>query len=156
MASDFPAMLFHTGNEDQDTVMKTPKTGATFKPYALVVQDVSGGADDGTVDECGADPALILGLVMSAAVDANTPYGSKVPVVVLRGGQQVGLCVSGTLVAADEEKDFGIVKLASGNWALDRSDTVNTRFHVKRAITDRQIAIGHFLAANLQGDAVAS
>jgi hypothetical protein len=167
MASNFPAMLFFTDVEaGADTHMKNPAATATFRPYALVVQDVSGGAGDGKIDECGADPALILGVAMSAAIDPNSPYGyvnaatnlTKVPVVVLGPRMTVGLCVgSGTLVATDEEKDYGITKLANGNWSMDRSKTGATaRFHVSRVYVDRQIAIGHFLAANLQGDSIAS
>lgn len=169
MASNFPAMLFFTDVEaGADTQMKSPISTATFRPYALVVQDVSGGANDGKIDECGADPALILGVAMSAAIDANSPYGyvnaatnlTKVPVVVLNTRMTVGLCVgAGTLVQTDEEKDYGITKLSNGNWSLDRAKVTagtNTRFHVIRVYVDRQIAIGHFIAANLQSDAVAT
>jgi hypothetical protein len=169
MASNFPAMLYFTNVEGgADTQMKTPLSTATFKPYALVVQDVSGGAGDGTINECGADPALILGVAMSAAIDPNSPYGyvnaatylTKVPVVVLRPSMVVGLCVgTGTLVQADEEKDYGITKLANGNWSLDRTKVTagtNTRFHVTRVYVTQQIALGYFLATNLQGDAIAS
>lgn len=157
MASEFPGGLFFTNPESgYDVVMKTPKSTATFKKYALVVQDVSGGADDGTVDEVGADPALILGIAMADAVDANSPYDGKVPVIVLNTTMPIGLAITGTLTTAEEGKVFGLVKSAAGNWKLELAETTNTRFYVKRAIVDRQIALGHFLAANLQGDAVAS
>jgi hypothetical protein len=169
MASNFPAMLYFTNVEGgADTQMKSPISTATFRPYALVVQDVSGGGNDGTINECGADPALVMGVAMSAAIDANSPYGyvnaatnlTKVPVVVLRPSMAVGLCVgAGTLVAADEGKEFGITKLANGNWSLDRAKVTvgtNTRVVITRAYVTQQIAICHFLALYLQGDAIAS
>lgn len=157
MASEFPGGLFFTNPESgYDVVMKTPKSTATFKRYALVVQDVSGGADDGTVDEVAADPALIYGIAMADAVDPNSPYNGKVPVLAITPQFLVGLAITGDLTAAHEGKVFGVVKSAAGNWKLEVAETVNTRFYIKRAIVDRQIALGHFLAANLQADAIAS
>lgn len=164
--SDFRAFLYGTDQEHADTVMKPIKSGATFKSYALVVQDVSGGGSDGTIDEVGADPASVLGIVMSDAVDTNTPYINVVspatkmaPVVVLRPSVKVGMAVNAALLATDEEKDYGIVKLASGNWVVDKSETVNTRVHIHRAArldAGKELAIVTFLAANLQGDSIAS
>lgn len=165
MASEFPAMLYYTNPESgYDVVYKPVLAGQTFRPYAFVVQDVSGGAGDGTVSECGADPALILGVVMAAAVDPNTPYINPaspgtvvVPVTILTTHMTVGLASAGTLVAGNAGKDYGITKSAAGNWRLDIAKTgAAARVHVWRVDLEKQLALCHILAANLQGDAIAS
>lgn len=159
MASEFPAMLFYTNPEaGYDVTYELIGTGATFKAYALVVKDVGGGATDQQITECGADPALIYGVVMGAAVDANSPYPTgKLPVCKLKTQMTVGLASAGTLVAGNATKDYGITKSAAGNWRVDIAKTgASARFHITRVDVDRQIAFGHFLAANLQADAILS
>lgn len=156
MASEFPCMLFFTNPESgYDVTYETVLGTATFKPYALVVKDVSGGADDQKIDECGADPALILGVAMAAAVDANSPYPTgQVPVCRLNTTMLVGMAVAGTLAAANQDKAYGVVKSAAGNWKVDLSETAAAVFYIKRVDVTRQIAFGHFLASVLQSDAI--
>ncbi len=126
-------------------------SGQTFVAFALVTLNTS----TGEISECGADPATILGIVQSDAANAFL-YDNRVPVQVLDPNVEYGLCVTGTLAATDVGKVYGLVKNASGNWAVDLSDTTNTRVVIVRADVTNQLAHVQFLAANLQLDAIAS
>jgi|SRR5215831_4552967 len=158
MASDFP-IVYYTGPElGPMNLYFFPKSTATFKAEQLVVQSTS----DQTVDECGADPALILGIAKGNAADkflwADITNVGRVPVSVLNPAVRIGLCVSGTLVAASVGKTYGITKLASGNWAMDiaKQGGASDRVYVQAVDLTNQIAWVNFLAANLQADAIAS
>lgn len=158
MASDFPA-VYHTGIERGPMAkLYTVDSAATFVPHALVFLNTS----DQEIEECGADPALILGWSTGRAdqkfLNPLTPgaVGNRVPVEVISPEVEYGMCVNGTLAAGNTMKDYGVVKLASGNWAVDLSDTSATRVTIIGVNVAKQIAFVKFMAASLQGDAIAS
>lgn len=158
MASNFPIQYYTAVENGPMNLYFVPAPAATFKQAALLVQTTGAG----TVDECGADPALILGISKATAAD-KWLYGEfgvgtgRVPVSVLTPAVMIGLCVTGTLALANEGIDYGVTKNASGNWSCDVSKTgAAARFHVVRADVTNQIAWGYFLATNLQADAIAS
>lgn len=148
--SDFP-LIYMKNHNAYDMQYYKPAAAATFKAQVLVVLNTG----TGEIDECGVDPALILGIVHSTAA-AKFLYDNRVPVAVITSELMVGLSGVG-LIATDVGKDYGIAKNGtSGNWQIDRTETVNTRFHIDEVDIANQIAWGKFLAANLQGDAIAS
>ena len=55
-----------------------------------------------------------------------------------------------------QERLYGIARLSSGNWAVDTTDTSNTRVIVKRVDIANGVFYVNFVAANLQFDAIAS
>lgn len=150
MATDFP-ITYSANHNGYDMQYFKPAAAATFKAFSLVVLNTG----TGEVDECGADPALILGVAYSTAA-MKTLYDGRVPVAILTADFEVGLCSATTPIATDVGKDWGIVKLASGNWSLDHADAVNTRVHCYRVDIAQGIFWCRFLAANLQSDAVVS
>jgi hypothetical protein len=151
MSTNFP-MVYYTGIERGPMHMYfTPDTDASFDAFDLVFFDVA----DQTIDECGADPALILGKA-AAPNTLSWLYNGQVPVEIITPEVEYGMCVTGTLTAANQGIAYGIVKNASGNWAVDLSETSATRVWISRVDVDRGIAFVKFLAASLQGDGIAS
>lgn len=151
MASDFPAFVA-SGHDDYSVAEFAITATNAGKAGSFCYLDTT----PNTVTECGADPALILGL-MTGPYSARGIYpGGRMPVIILRDSVLVGLCSATTPTDAHLNRDYGIVKLASGNWALDISETVNTRAHVVRYDATAGIFFVNMLPANLQGDAVAS
>ena len=158
MSSNFP-IRYYTGTElgpMNQYFVPDATNGANIIPGDLVFQNTS----DQEIEECGADPALILGIAKGSYADKylwqNTAGVGRIPVSVLTPAVKIGLCVTGTLAASDAGKAYGIVKNASGNLSVDLSETVNTRVTIVEVDVTNQIAWVHFLAANLQYDSIAS
>ena len=156
MASDRP-IVYYTGVERGPMHLLFPiDASATFVAGALVFLNTS----DEEIEECGADPALIMG---KAGANASQKFLYKsaagldrIIVEVISPEVEYGMAVSGTLVQDNLAKAYGVVKLASGNWAVDLSDTSATRVTVVNVDLVNQIAWVKFLPANLQGDGIAS
>lgn len=151
MASDFPAFVAYN-HEDYDVGGFKHDAANAGKAGSLCFLNTS----DNEIEECGADPALILGL-MTGPYTARTLYpGARLPVIILNENVVVGLCSATTPADAHLTRSYGVVKLASGNWALDFSDTTATRVVVKKVDPVAGIFYVTFLPANLQGDSVVS
>lgn len=155
MASNFPIQVATAYPPDR--VRLFPVTaGQTFIAGALVV------LSSGTVSECGADPANILGIALApASVGLASPEsiygGDNIPVFVLTPNDTVFISSSTTPVFATHVGTaYGIVK--STNWLADISDTTNTRLVIIDVSNSPQQEgfYARFLAANLQLDAIAS
>lgn len=151
MASDFPAFVA-SGHDEYLVTDFVIASGNAGKAGSFCVLNTG----TNQIDECGADPALILGL-MTGPYAARTIYANgRMPVIILTDRVLIGLCSATTPTDAHLTRDYGIVKLASGNWALDISETVNTRMHVVRYDATAGIFFCLALPANLQGDSVVS
>lgn len=151
MASDFP-IVYYTGVEAGPmNEYFVPDAAQVITFGELVFQNVS----DQEIEECGADPALILGIAQGNSADKFL-WDGRIPVHVLSSAVLIGLCVTGTLVAANAGQEYGLVKKASGNWSLDISETTAKRVFVTKVDLLNQLAWVRFLAANLQNDGIAS
>lgn len=151
MASDFAAYVAQ-GHDQYESLNFAIKSTNAGKTGAFCFFDT---ATD-NVDECGADPALILGLMTGPYTSRTIYAGSLMPVICLTPGVILGLCSATTPVTAHLTRAYGIVKLASGNWALDISETVNTRCTVLRFDIPSGTYFVKMLAANLQLDSIVS
>lgn len=151
MASDFPAYVAYN-HEDYDVVACAIDAANAGKAGSLCFLNTG----DNEVEECGADPALILGLMTGPRTSRTIYPASKMPVIVLSDNVVVAMCSATTPSDAHLNRPFGVVKLASGNWAVDTGDAVNTRLVVKKVDAVAGIFYCVFLPANLQGDAVVS
>jgi hypothetical protein len=150
--ADFPMGMYQANHDGYDMQYYKPAAAAAFATHVPVVLNTG----TGEIDECGADPALILGLVHSNA-DMAFLYDNRVPVARFTPQFIIGLAVESGLVATDVGKDYGITKAASGNWLLDRAKTgASGRFHVVRADVTNQIAICVPIATYIQSDGIAS
>lgn len=117
-------------------------TGASFLEGALVV------AAAGEVDECGADPAAILGVALhDAGADPDT---AEVLVALATGESTFVMQGSSAPVAADEGVEYGVAKDGDGIWIVDKTETVNTRVVVEKVYLDREQFEVRVLAANRQ------
>jgi hypothetical protein len=110
-----------------------------------------------TLKRCGADPSLIAGIAEGASATWRllTP-NNKIPLRTLSPRCGVRMCSSTTLSEANVGVAYGIVRDANGFWAVDTTDTSNTRVFVYRVDTGANAAFVRFVAANLQFDAIAS
>lgn len=155
MASDFPLTVTENIEASQvDEYTPSQTAGETAaKSGELVLFDVA----DQLLKRCGADPALIAGVVegSSEAGRVLTPNG-KIPMRKLTPRVGVRMCSATTLSEANVGVLYGIARLASGNWGVDTTDTSNTRVVIYRVDTATNAAFVHFIAANLQFDAIAS
>jgi hypothetical protein len=134
------------------------------QPFEFVFFDTA----DNNVKECGADPALILGICLGAAPASTVgnqkpqPYGTnKVPVAVLTDNVVVGLSSTTTPSLAFKERAGGLTKVTSGTgrnfWQCDTSKTGGTsRFIIIDVDITNGIFYVRFKPANLQGQAVVS
>jgi hypothetical protein len=109
------------------------------------------------LERCGADPALILGVCegSSEAMKVLTADG-RIPLRVLTPKALVEMCSTTVPAQAHIGVLYGIARDANGNWAVDIGDTSNTRVIVVEIDIGRGAFYVHFIAANLQGDAIAS
>lgn len=167
MASQFPPFLAHAqapGSEPRNYEATFLSTD-TSQPFEFVFFDTA----DNNVKECGADPALILGLALSNAPAstllsgrAPLPYATnKVPVAVLRADTVIGLSSTTTPALSFVTRKFGLTKVTAATgrvfWQCDTSKTAGT---ARGVIVDIDITNGifyvNFLPANLQGQAVVS
>jgi len=149
--SDFPMGMYQAHHNAYDMQYFKPATAAAFRTHVPVVLNTT----TGEIDECAADPALILGLVHSTAT-MKWLYDNRVPVAMFSPEFLLGL--SGVApVATDVGKEYGITKAASGNWRIDKAKTGATgRVHVVRVDITNEVYICRVLAANIQSDAIAS
>jgi hypothetical protein len=149
MASDFPIQYYTGVERGQMNEYFTPHASAVFPIARLVVMD-----GDEVIDECGADPALILGISKGAAAD-KWLWEGRVPVSVISSQVEYGLCVgAGTLAATHVNTAVGLAKLASGNWSADLAEGSNTRFHITKVDVTNQIAWGKFISQYVQMDGI--
>lgn len=151
MATDFPAYVAYHHDAYEVGNFKVDSANAG-KAGSLCLINTS----DDEVEECGADPTLILGLMTGPYTSRTIYAGNKMPVIMLTPGVVVAMCSATTPLDAHLTRAYGVVKLASGNWAVDISDTTNTRLHVVRIDATAGIFYCKFLAANLQADAILS
>lgn len=115
------------------------------------------------IDECGADPALILGL-MTGPFTSRTIYpGQRMPVIALDDNVVIAMCSATTPADAHLERIYGITKLASGNWSVDTTKSAGTEAapgvaRVKVVKVDPVAGIFYckMIAQFLQGDSVFS
>lgn len=135
----------------------------TFKKGALVFCNTSG-----YIQECGADPALILGCAerdgqnnASAGVK-NQMVELAAPGVLFRGYLDTSASEgAGTTAQADLFKAYGVFKnAATGAWFVDKTDSTNDRVTIfefwdgdRQALGDvmHHVIFG-FLYANFQGN----
>lgn len=151
MASDFPAYVAYN-HEDYDVGAFAIDSANAGKAGSLCFLNTG----DNEVEECAADPALILGLMTGPYTSRTIYAGAKMPIIILSDNVVVAMCSATTPSAAHVTRPFGVVKLASGNWSVDTTDVVNTRLVVKKVDIAAGIFYCVFLPANLQGDAVVS
>lgn len=156
MASDFPACVtaeVEHGSEVQEFIPSQTGGETLAKAGELWYYDTS----DQKVKRCGADPSLIGGVseVSSEAARVLTPDG-KIPVRCLKPNGLVRMCSATTPAETHVGVLYGVVRLASGNWAVDISDTSNTRVIVRKVDIVNGVFYVNFVAANLQFDAIAS
>lgn len=124
-------------------------------------------ATGGEVNECGADPALILGMANEDANSGpghepanasqvlqvtNRQYRTSVtiagPSVIFRGELVNGDDVTIAPVLADLEAEYGITNAASG-WAVDKGNATD-RVHIVDIDIPNKIVYFKVLAANCQ------
>lgn len=158
MASDFPAYVaseYEHGTEVQPYIPSQTAGETAAKAGELMYYDTA----DQKIKRCGADPALIAGIaeVSSEAARVLTPDG-KIPLRLIKPNALVAMCSATTPAETHVgvATGYGIVRLSSGNWAVDIGDTANGRVMVKRVDIARGIFFVNFIAANLQFDAIAS
>jgi hypothetical protein len=158
MASDFPAYVTAEYEHGTEVMEFTPSTTAgetAAKAGELMYFDTA----TQTIKRCGADPALIAGIseVESEKARLLTENG-KIPLRLLKPNALVAMCSATTPAETHVavSTGYGIVRLSSGNWAVDTGDTGNARVFVVRVDIAKGIFFVKFMAANLQFDAIAS
>lgn len=156
MASDFPAHVAAEYSHGTEVMEFTPSQTAgevSAKAGELMYYDTS----DQKIKRCGADPSLIAGICegTSESWRTITPNG-KIPLRLLKTNALVRMCSATTPAETHVGVLYGVERLASGNWAVDITDTSNTRVLVKSVDIAKGIFFVTFIAANLQFDAIAS
>lgn len=152
MASKFPPFLA-SAKKDPIVLPFKPDAGETFLPLALVFYDT---ATD-TLKLCGADPALILGIALGSAASKTITPDSHIPVQVLDPDVIIGLSSPTTPAQSHVGDSFGILMDATTKyWQADPTDAGNARVVCVGINISLGIFYVRFLAANLQGDAIAS
>lgn len=158
MASDFPAYVcaeYEHATEVHEFVPSQTAGETAAKAGEFMYYDTA----DQKIKRCGADPALIAGIseVASEAARVLTPNG-KVPLRLLKPNALIAMCSATTPAETHVAvaTGYGIVRLSSGNWAVDISDTSNPRVFVKKVDIAKGIFFCSPMAANLQFDAIAS
>lgn len=157
MATDFPAYVAYN-HEDYDVGAYVIDAANAGKAGSLCFLNTA----DNEIEECGADPALILGLMTGPRTSRTIYPSSKMPVIILSDNVVVALCSATTPSDAHLTRIYGVTKLASGNWSLDTTKTgtegapATSRVKVHKVDITAGIFYVTFLATNLQGDAVFS
>jgi len=145
-----------------DIVELVYDSAEVFKAGALVVV-----ASDGELTECGADPAAIRGVALEPAARgpgfqmADSPVvitgrQNKVSIVAATPTQKFwGRGVNGgtdpvTPTQTMVNESYGVVKDSDGIWAIDISDTSNTRVTITRVDIENKLFQFKFLTANIQ------
>jgi hypothetical protein len=154
MASDFPATVTEgiEFSEVQEFIPSQTAGETAAKSGELVFYDTA----DQKSKRCGANPSLIAGIseVESEKARVLTPNG-KVPVRLLHPRCGVRMCSATTPAETHVGNTYDIARLSSGNWALVAT-TSNPRVTVYRVDINTGAFFVHFIAANLQLDAIAS
>lgn len=116
--------------------------GAEFTEGAAVVLTT------GEVDECGADPALILGFALHDAGADPDPSA----ILVALADANATFIMQGTSAPAltDVGVQYGIAKHADGQWIVDKTDVVAVRVIVEKVYLDREQFEVRVLPANRQ------
>lgn len=154
MSSSFRAYV--TRNIPGDVERFLPHTPTEFVKGDLVFLDT---ATD-TLRQCGADPALILGVAeVDAASSIIDPEG-RVPVRILTPDTVVAMSSASVFDAAQIGNSVDIVDTAPGIWRMLLT-TSNPRVLIRGGVPAAQSLDGtiwfvQFIAANLQFDAIAS
>lgn len=126
-----------------DAIELDTKSGSTFKRGALVLLD---GSED--VDECGADPAAILGVAAYPGDAAD--FTTKMLVFKASEGQKFWMSGSSNPAKSNINQSYGVAKDGDGIWYVDLTDGGNTRVYVHDVDTDRNLFKVSVLAANRQ------
>jgi hypothetical protein len=103
----------------------------TFRIGALVV------CTSGYLVECGADPALILGVASkagqnggSAGLKKQTVYLAHPDTLFVGNLDTSAAEGAGTTAATDRFLTYGVAKRASSHWYVDKTDTTNKRVRI--------------------------
>jgi hypothetical protein len=163
VASQFPPFIAHAQIIEEPRVYEATflSTDAS-QPFEFVFFDTA----DNNVKTCGADPALILGLLLgnapaSVLSQKPQPYGTnKAPVAVLTADVVIGLSSTTTPSLAFVTRAGGLTKVTAGTrnfWQCDTSKTAGTsRFIIIDVDIPNGIFFVRFKPANLMGQAVVS
>lgn len=106
-----------THNGDTGLVLDFPeKASATFAEGDLVVTTA------GQIDECGADPAKVLGIALKAKTGTTN---SMIPVLVIRPGDVflMPFLAADTFAVADHGVSYGVTTPSAGRWEVDTAET---------------------------------
>jgi len=164
VASSFPAYVAQNYEAGTSVVEATPDsagTGATgIRPGSLVFFDTA----TQLLKICGANPALIMGISEVECDSARVRYTAQsltpngmVPVRILSPSAIVAMCSPTTPAVTHLFNATGHpVVNTSGIWSVDPTSTSNPRVQVVEIDITNGIFYVRFLAANLQGDAIAS
>lgn len=167
MASQFLPTVAHSGPSggvEPRVVEATMLSTDTAQVGEFVFFDTA----DNTVKVTGADPALILGLMLGHSplstiglLAKPQPYATnKQPVAVIHADTVVALSSTTTPAASFLYRKFGLTKVSAGGRNFWQCDTAKTAGTARGVIVDINIAQGifycKFLPANLQGQTVVS
>jgi hypothetical protein len=134
--------------------------GQTFKKYALVVDTAAG-----TISECGADPASVLGVSMQGAFTGPGNNNADSPVVVTGQSVECSVCIADrsaifscrgvnggtdpvTPAITNIGEVYGVAKVAD-DWVLDLAETTATVCEVVDIDIDNKIVLVKFREAVL-------
>ena len=164
MASSFPAYVVQEYEAGTNVVEATPDpagTGATgIRPGSFVFFDTA----TQLLKICGANPALILGISEVECDSARVRYvaqgltpNGKVPVRILNPKAVIALSSSTTPAETHlfNATGYDIVN-TSGIWQINPASSANPRVVPIEIDITNGIFYCRVLAANLQGDAIAS
>lgn len=125
--------------------------GQTFKKGALVKLNA-----DGTISECGADPALITGIALEDAGSRPGFNAANNPTLIQGGQQVVSVAVADrtivyscrgvnggtdpvTPLLTNIGEDYGCVKDADGSWALDLAEVTTKQWRIVDVDVDNKV-----------------
>ncbi len=116
----------------------------TFKLGAAVYLDATP-----DVNECGDDPATILGFATEPAT--KDPESSAVVLVAkCEEGRRFWMSGSSNPAATDVNLTYGIDSDADGIWVVDKTETTNTRVYVHQVDLTRNLFLVSVLEAYRQ------
>jgi hypothetical protein len=153
-----------SGTGAPEVQVLTYTAGQTFLPYALVVA-----AAAGTIEECGADPASILGVALGGAArnpgygmanDAQTGFvtGRLAEVPVAIANRSTVFSARGVNGGTDPviplathiTEQYGVAKTAGGDWVIDFAETVAVAVEIVDIDVDNNFFLFKFLEDVLQ------
>lgn len=157
-----PARVPGGGAAAPDTRSVAYTTGQTFKKGALLVY-----AAAGTVSECGADPAAVMGVALDPAGSRPGYDAANSPTVVTGRNQEVSVAIanrqtvfSGRAVSVAGgdpttptqtlvDEDYGVAKDSNGIWYVDLDETSTKSVHIVDIDIDQKIVFFKFKEAAL-------